>query len=393
MSGSNKYLLPTIISLVVLAQAGVDLYLPSFPAIVETMHVPASYIQGSLSIFLFSMAISQLFSGALSDAWGRRRVIVPAILIYVLGSIACTLAPDIGLFMVGRILQGFAAGACVVVARAVGRDAYDGEELARVTVSLSVAWALVPMIAPVVGGYVQEYAGWRLQFLILTLLGVGFYVLVSRCLPETRKGKAEAFELTAMVASIGTLLRNRYYIGYSLVPALLFSQTTAYMTVSPILFQNKMGLSPSAYGHVIMVTALFYLAGNFLNKRLIKRFPAQTLVRAGLYVCMAAAGALLLFSALGVFNLWVIVIPFCVSYFASGIVFANSITLALTPFSERAGIASALLGCFQIMAGCGSSALMALSFHSTQAPLALYLVCCMAFAIVSVRLIVRPAEG
>ena len=185
----SRAVIPLIITFVILGQVGVDLYLPSFGAMAVALDVAPKYIELSLSLFLLSMAMSQLFYGALSDALGRRRVILPAILLYAAGSAVCFFATGIAQLLAGRLLQGFAAGACVVIPRAVARDTCDGKRLAQVSVWLSVAWALVPMLAPVAGGYVQDYLGWQSNFLLIFVLAVACWGLAFVYLPEPEKAR------------------------------------------------------------------------------------------------------------------------------------------------------------------------------------------------------------
>jgi MFS family permease len=173
-----------------------------------------------------------------------------------------------------------------------------------------------------------------------------------------------------------------------IVPAMFFSHSAAYMAASPILYEESMGLRPEQYGFVIMVTAVFYLVGNVLNTFLLKTHEEADLVKAGLWVSLFGAFLLLGLALLGLATLWAVALPFFITYLAAGIVFANCVTLALRPFPQRAGAASALLGCLQILMGCVSSALMAWFSHGTQMPLAIYLACCMAVAFVAVRWVV-----
>ncbi len=353
------------------------------------LKVEASLIQLSLTVFLLSMAVSQLFYGLLSDAWGRRRVILPAIVLYMLGSFFCFIAPDILSLLLGRFLQGFAAGACVVIARAVARDCYEGKALAVVSAYLSIAWAIVPMLAPVAGGYVQEYFEWHTNFLLLLIFAGICLVATFFLLAETKKGGAGKFRIAEMFSTFGVLARSRQYMGYMLVPALFFSQSTAYMTASPLLYQDGLGLSPAQYGHIIMVTAALYLLGNILNRFLLKKFEMEALIKVGLRLALFGAFLIILFSIMGIMNVWVIAVPLFINYGAAGIIFANCVTLALMPFPERAGAASALLGISQILIGCISSALMAFFSEATQMPLAIYVVFCMSFAYISVRFICR----
>ena len=384
----GRAVIPLAITFVILGQVGADLYLPSFSAMSSELAVAPKYIELSLSLFLLSMAVSQLFYGALSDALGRRRVILPALLLYALGSAVCFFASGIAQLLVGRLLQGFAAGACLVIPRAVARDTCEGKRLAQVSVWLSIAWALVPMIAPVAGGYVQDYLNWQSNFLIIFVLTLACYALAFVFLPETRKGSAAKFSWAEMFASMGVLLRNRWYVGYMIVPAMFFSHSAAYMAASPILYEKQLGLRPEQYGLVIMVTAVFYLVGNLLNTVLLKKHDEEDLVKAGLWLSLFGAFVMLALSSLGPITLWAVAVPFCITYLAAGVVFANCVTLALRPFRDRAGAASALLGCLQILMGCVSSALMAWFSHGTPMPLAIYLAFCMTVAFVAVRWVV-----
>ena len=389
----SRAVIPLIITFVILGQVGVDLYLPSFGAMAVALDVAPKYIELSLSLFLLSMAMSQLFYGALSDALGRRRVILPAILLYAAGSAVCFFATGIAQLLAGRLLQGFAAGACVVIPRAVARDTCDGKRLAQVSVWLSIAWALVPMLAPVAGGYVQDYLGWQSNFLLIFVLAVACYGLAFAYLPETRKGAAARFSWAEMFSSMRVLLKNRWYVGYMIVPAMFFSHSAAYMAASPILYEKTLGLRPEQYGFVIMATAIFYLVGNVANTFLVKKHDEADLVKSGLWVSLFGALLLLGLALLGWTTLWAVALPFFITYLAAGIVFANCVTLALRPFPRRAGAASALLGCLQILMGCVSSALMAWFSHGTQMPLAIYLACCMTVAFVAVRWVVAGSTA
>ena len=295
----SRAVIPLIITFVVLGQIGVDLYLPSFGAMAVALDVQPKYIELSLSLFLLSMALSQLFYGALSDALGRRRVILPAILLYAVGSAVCFFATGIEQLLAGRLLQGFAAGACVVIPRAIARDTCDGKRLAQVSVWLSIAWALVPMLAPVAGGYVQDYLDWRFNFLLIFVFALVCFGLAVAYLPETRKGSAARFSWGEMFASMGVLLKNRWYVGYMIVPAMFFSHSTAYMATSPILYEKTLGLRPEQYGFVIMATAVFYLVGNVVNTFLVKKHDEADLIKAGLWVSLFGAFLLLGLALLG----------------------------------------------------------------------------------------------
>ena len=161
-----------ILYLVVLGQVGFDIYLPSLPAMATDLNTTLSLVQLSLSVYLGSMAFSQLFYVPLSDIYGRRNIILYAVFLYLITSFACTVASTAHYLLIFRLIEGFSAGACVVIARAITRDQYHGKNLARATIFLSIAWAIVPMLAPVAGGFIQQYIGWRYNFLLLLILSI-----------------------------------------------------------------------------------------------------------------------------------------------------------------------------------------------------------------------------
>lgn len=383
----KKQLLPLMIMLVVLGQIGVDLYIPSFPAMARDLHASVGEIQLSLSFFLLSMAVSQLFYGVLSDAFGRRPVILPAILLSVVSAVLSWIAPNVMVLLLARFLAGMGAGAAVVVARAVARDSYSGKDLAMASSYLSIAWSIVPMLAPLLGGVMQDNFGWRSNFLVLILFDAACFFSILFFLKETRSKDRAGFTMTSMFSSFKQLLQSRVYLGYVLPPAVFFSVSIAYMSASSALLQNTVGLSAAAYGSLVMVAASFYLIVNLSNRYLLKVARMEQLIKIGIGI--GSGAALFLFAAayLGRLNIWVVILPMILFYIAAGLCFANCVAKALTPFPEIAGAASALLGCLQIATGCLSSALMA-RFHSESLmPLACYLLAGMTLISLSIFVI------
>lgn len=369
----KKYL-PLMIMLVILGQIGVDLYIPSFPAMARGLHASVGEIQLSLTCFLLSMAVSQLFYGGLSDAIGRRPVILPAVLLSVVSAVLSWLAPNIEVLLLARFLAGLGAGAAVVIARAVARDCYSGKDLALASSYLSIAWALVPMLAPLLGGVLQDNFGWRSNFLVLIVFDLACFFSLLLLLKETRSKDQSGFTVSKMFIAFKRLLQSRIYLGYVLPPAVFFSVSIAYMSASSPLLQQRLGLSAAQYGLLIMLAASFYLLTNLSNRYFLKITTMDRLIKMGVTIAGCAALSLLLFAYLDLVTVWTIILPMILFYTAAGLCFANCVAKALTPFPEIAGAASALLGCLQIATGCLSSALMAHFNSNTLTPLACYLV-------------------
>lgn len=387
----KKYMLLLMIMLVILGQLGVDLYISSFPAMARDLQTSVGQIQLSLTFFLLSMAISQLFYGVLSDAIGRRPVILPAILLCAASAFLSWIAPNITVLLISRFLAGLGAGAAVVVARAVARDCYSGKDLALASSYLSIAWALVPMLAPFMGGLVQDHSGWRMNFLLLFMFALSCFLTIFLFLKETRSTQKSTMALSTMFSSFTQLLKSRVYLGYLLPPALFFSISIAYMSASSSIVQQRLGYSAGQYGAFIMVAASFYLFTNLSNRYFLKLTSMDTLIKIGIAIGICAAALLFFCTYFEPINVWVVIVPMILFYIAAGLCFANCVAKALTPFPQIAGAASALLGCLQIATGCFSSALMAQFHNNSLIPLAWYLVIAMALIYTSINFILpRP---
>ncbi len=162
-----------------------DMYLPALPDVTRTLHSSATSGQLTLTACLTGMALGQLVVGPMSDRWGRRKPLLVGLLVYVLASVSCAIAPDAGLLIGCRLLQGLAGAAGIVIARAVVRDLYDGLEMARFFSTLLLVSSLAPVVAPILGGQVLRFTAWRGVFLVLAVIGVALTALVWRRLPET----------------------------------------------------------------------------------------------------------------------------------------------------------------------------------------------------------------
>ncbi|MDH4133930.1 MAG: Bcr/CflA family efflux MFS transporter, partial [Gammaproteobacteria bacterium] len=205
----GRWLAVTVALLAMLAPFSIDTYLPSFPDISREFSASPVYLQQTLSFYLLAFAVMTLVYGPLSDSFGRRRVVLVALLVYVASSIGCWLAPNAHWLLVMRVGQGLSASAGVVVGRAVIRDVFAGAQAQRVMATMMLIFALAPAIAPIVGGWLHDAFGWRAVFLFLTLLGLAVWLWVAVRLPETLPAVArQSIHPRAVAASYYGALRN-----------------------------------------------------------------------------------------------------------------------------------------------------------------------------------------
>jgi DHA1 family bicyclomycin/chloramphenicol resistance-like MFS transporter len=174
-----------LLAMVPLTGATIDIYVPSLPAITAHFGVPAQLVQWTIPSYLIGYSLAQLFCGALSDAWGRRALLIIGIVLYTGASFLAASASSIGMLILMRFVQGLGVAAPGVLARAIASDSFDSERLPHITNYITLAWALGPIVAPLIGGYLQHVFGWKAIFYFLTAYGCIVLLLIYVLLPET----------------------------------------------------------------------------------------------------------------------------------------------------------------------------------------------------------------
>ena len=179
--------LSILLAMVPLTGATIDIYVPSLPAITAHFGVPAQLVQWTIPSYLIGYSLAQLFCGAFSDAWGRRALLIIGIVLYTGASLLAASASSISMLILMRFVQGLGVAAPGVLARAIASDSFDSERLPQVTNYITLAWALGPIIAPLIGGYLQHVFGWKAVFYFLTAYGCIVLLLIYFLLPETNR--------------------------------------------------------------------------------------------------------------------------------------------------------------------------------------------------------------
>ena len=362
-------------ALVALGPISTDLYLPSLPSLARYFAVGVDDIQLTLSVFLVGLATAQLVYGPLSDRFGRRPVLLVGLAIYVVASVVCMLAPSVRVLVVARFVQ--AVGACVgpVLGRAVVRDVYGREGAARVLAYMSAAMALAPAIGPILGGFLEEWFGWRINFLVLVLYGSGGLVLAWRILPETNKAPdLQAAQPVRIILGYRGLLNHRAYVGYVLCCAFAYSGIFAFISGSSYVLQEVVGLGPIGFGLCFAGVVIGYIIGTMVAGRLSRQLGIDRLIAVGAGIGVAG-GALLLVLALAVpahgalAGALLIVGPMLVFMIGVGLVLPNAIAGAIGPFPRAAGAASALLGFTQMTAAAAIGIAVAALYDGSAIPM------------------------
>ena len=329
----------------------IDMSLASLPEVARRFRCGAPEAELTVTLFLLSFAVAQLALGPSSDRLGRRRVLLGGLALYVVGGLACTVANSVAVLVAARVLQGFGAGSGPVVGRAIVRDVYPREHGARVLGLMAAAQALNPVLAPILGGYLQSLVGWRSVFGVQAAAGVVFFLGALRLVAETAPGGGPTPPGPgALWRDAWALLRDRPFLGYALSVALVFSGQFAFISGSAFVLIEILGLAPSTYGWCFGFVALGLMSGGYLTARYTVRLGTRALVRAGALLSAGAGGVMALLVLLGSVHVPGIVAPMYLYAVGAGLVMPSGTAGALGPHPRVAGLASALLGFLQ-MAG------------------------------------------
>ncbi|MFE9817341.1 multidrug effflux MFS transporter [Streptomyces sp. NPDC005773] len=366
--------------LTALPPLSMDMYLPALPAVTDSLHAPAATVQLTLTACLAGMALGQLVVGPMSDRWGRRRPLLIGMIVYIFATAICVLAPTVELLIGFRLLQGLAGAAGIVIARAVVRDLYDGEAMARFFSTLMLISGVAPVIAPVIGGQVLRLTDWRGIFAVLTVIGVLLTLVVWKWLHETLPpAERHTGGVGDALRTMRGLLADRVFTGYMIAGSLAFAALFAYVSASPFVVQEIYGASPQTFSLLFGINSVGLIAvGQINGKILVGRVSLDKALGFGLAVIVLASVALLLMTS-GVFG-DVGLVPVATGLFvlmsAMGLAMPNTNTQALMRTKHAAGSASALLGTSQFLIGAVASPLVGIAGEATAVPMAVVQLVC-----------------
>ncbi|MEU4730603.1 Bcr/CflA family multidrug efflux MFS transporter [Streptomyces sp. NPDC023588] len=380
--------------LTALPPLSMDMYLPALPQVTDALHSPAATVQLTLTACLAGMALGQLVIGPMSDKWGRRRPLLAGMVVYVLATAICALAPSAEMLIGFRLLQGLAGAAAIVIARAVVRDLYDGVEMARFFSTLMLISGTAPIIAPLIGGQVLRVSDWRGVFVVLTGVGTVLTLVVWRKLGETLPPeRRHTGGVGSALHTMRGLLADRVFTGYTLTGGFAFAVLFSYISASPFVIQEIYGASPQAFSLLFGLNSVGLIAvGQINGKLLVGRVSLDKVLAVGLGIVTAAAVALLLMST-GVFGevgLPPVAAALFVLMSAMGVLLPNTNAQALMRTPHAAGSASALIGTSSFLVGAIASPLVGVAGEDTAVPMAVVQLVCALLSVTFFLTLCRP---
>lgn len=355
----------------------IDMYLPAFPRIAQDLGISLGTVQLSISTFLYGSAAGQLFYGPLADRWGRRTPLLIGLAIYILSAIGCAFVHTGEGLLFWRLVMAVGGGAGMVISRAVVRDLYDTAEAARMFSLLMLVMGAAPILAPMAGGQLMLVTGWRGIFGFLGIFGLvslcAAMVYLPESLPTERRVRRNFAEMAAIY---GRFLCNRDYLRYAIALGCVAGVNFSYISGAPFLFIELHGVSPQHFGIFFGANACGLIFASQVNRRLLRRFSARQILNVA-FTANAVAGLMLtasVFTGIGGFPAQVTLIFICLCM--TGLLYPNVTALALAPFKNTAGSASALLGTIQYTIGATAGALVGMLHSGTAVPMTATMTVC-----------------
>ncbi|MDR6711075.1 DHA1 family bicyclomycin/chloramphenicol resistance-like MFS transporter [Pseudomonas hunanensis] len=329
-----------------------NIILPAFPSIARDLGVSISELSGTLSSFFLMFGLGQLVVGPLSDRFGRQRLVLSGLAIFMLGSVLCALADSLPVLIAGRIIQALGVCATAVLSRAIARDLYDGEALARALSLTMVAMAAAPGFSPLIGGILSDALGWRALFIIIALVALVVALIYRMRLGETHApDRRSPLSVGDVFRSYAALINDRRLMSPALAVSLVIGALYAFFSMAPAILLTGFKLSSLQFGLFFAMTVLVVFTAGFIAPRVANRWGQMTAARIGLMIALVGSVVLLW----GPTDFTCFCIALSIFLLGMGLFNPLGTALALHPFGKQAGAASALLGFMQM--GCAALAI------------------------------------
>jgi DHA1 family bicyclomycin/chloramphenicol resistance-like MFS transporter len=362
-------LLLLLAGLAALGSLATNIILPAFPSMGGELGTTTKELSATLGSFFVAFAVGQLFVGPLSDQFGRKRLVLCGLAVFVVGSAVCALAATLPQLIAGRIVQALGVCATSVLSRAVARDLFEGETLARALSLIMVAMAAAPGFSPLLGGACNSLLGWRATFWVVALLAVVLGIHYVIRLGETYAAdRRAALSLRLVAGTYGRLLRDRRFIAPALSVGLVIGSLYMFFAMAPAILMEGFGFSPFGLALFFASTVFVVFGAGMSAPKLAHRWGTVRAARIGIIVALAGSIALLV----GPHDAYYFSTALTIFLLGMGMINPLGTAITLQPFGQQAGAASALLGFLQM--GCAALAIGIASALAVPAYLAFCIV-------------------
>lgn len=354
VSGTTIMVLACLI--VSIGQLSLGLVFPVLPGISQALAEEPERVQWLISAYLFAFGPVQLLYGPLSDARGRRPVLLGGLALALVGVALCMLpGASFEWLLAGRLLQGLGAGCGAVVSRAMLRDSFEGAALRNALSYIAMAAAITPVLAPALGGILGDVFGWQSVFIAMLAYLLLLWLLLLACFRETHRGPRLRLHPGSIIKNYFTLMRQRHFLGHG---GMLWGQFALMMTsvsVLPYVMQQQIGMSAAEYGRWALLPALGLLLGGIINNRIQFWVRSEQILRISPFIQLVAG----LWIVLMPLEPWLMVTGIFIQALGNGMAFPNAMSRLLEPYRDLAGSAAALSGALQMLSASILTAAMA----------------------------------
>lgn len=359
-------------ALAAFASLSIDMYLPAFPQIGRDFRAPVGSVEMTLSIFLAGMALGQLFHGSLSDRYGRRALLQAGTAVFAASSAGCALAGSIHALMAWRLLMALGGSAGQTVSRAIVRDWFHERESARYFSLLMGITGAAPILAPLIGGQILRFAGWRAIFVLLAAFGALCLAAVAWILPESlpperrsRTGVGQALRV------YGGLLADLRFAPRIIALGCAYGAMFSYITGSSEVFIVGYGVTAQHFGLFFGANSCGLIAATQLNRVLLRRHAPRTILAVAFTLLLVFTALLAAAGWTGVEGLWLFAAVLFLAVSMLGFIYPNGAALSLSQLGSVAGSASALYGLAQFGIGSAGGALVSSLHLASPLPMTL----------------------
>lgn len=351
--------------LVTLTPMGIDIYLPSLPAMAAGFGEPVSALQASITLFIFAVGLGQMLIGPLADRYGRRPVALGGAMAYLAGSALGAAASTLEVFYVARVIQGLGACSASLVAFAAVRDKFSPAVGARVYSYLNGALCSVPALAPMLGGALAVHAGWRSTFVFMVLFAFALMVLLARRFEETRAAPTSPRGPLYSLPRYLPIIASGRFLYFALFGMAGMAMILVFVSAAPVVLVQQLGYSELGFSAWFGGNAAINIAAFFLAPAFIARFGRHTMVRVGMVALLLASAMHAAAWGWMPLSAWAFMLPVAVLTVGFSLALGSGLSLALEPFADRAGTAAAVYGLFQMS---GSAVVATVLLDSGMAP-------------------------
>ena len=342
-----------------------NVLLPSLPQMAASLRVSSAAVTSAITVFLAVFALGQLVVGPVSDRYGRRWPVLTGFAVFIAGSAWCGLANDLPSLLIGRVIQ--AAGACAtsVLSRAIARDLFSGAALARAMALIMIAMAAAPGFSPLLGGALEHYFGWRSEFIFVGAFAAVAALTYEMVFGETHHATRTPLNPVAIAKTYIGLIVDRRFVVPAATVSLIMGSLFAVFSAAPRVLIEGLDFTPIQLGLFFAGTVIVVFAAGMLATRLSPRFGLDRSIRGGLLAAAIGSGGVLLVS---MFTPTFLPFLAALSVFLLGMGIVNPLgtAQALSPFGEKAGAASALVGFWQMMSAAIGVSLAATVSHQAM---------------------------